>query len=170
MENVSQNGGDENYSDRGRRVEFKRKEGRVQEAIALFESMTSEGFPPNKVTFNTLLDCLCKSDEVDLALKMLYGMKKMNCIPDVFTYNTIIYGLAKDNRVSVAFWLFHQMRKVLHPDYVTLCTLLPSVVKDGRTVLSLLLSLSLYASISVFESLSLLIFVGEWVYLNEGDG
>ncbi|XP_038979380.1 pentatricopeptide repeat-containing protein At4g31850, chloroplastic-like [Phoenix dactylifera] len=66
------------------------------------------------------------------ALDILYGMTEKDCMPDLLSYNTVIYGLATEDRVNEALWLFHQMRKVCIPDFVTLCSILPSSLKMDR--------------------------------------
>ncbi|KAE8731661.1 Pentatricopeptide repeat-containing protein [Hibiscus syriacus] len=110
------------------------KEDQVQKAIELFQSMARHGCHPNTITFNILLDYIYKNDEADLALEMLYKMMPKNCLPDVLTYNTVIYGFIKANRVKNVIWVFHQIKKLFYPDYVTLCTILPGIIKDEQVM------------------------------------
>ncbi|KAL5206288.1 hypothetical protein ABZP36_034497 [Zizania latifolia] len=58
-------------------------------------------------------------------------MTMKDCRPDLWSYNTVIYGLVKKGRFNEAFSMFCQMKKVLIPDYATLCTILPCFVKIG---------------------------------------
>ena len=97
----------------------------------LLEEMTHITHPPNLITYNTVLDCLSKNGEVNCAIDMLYSMTEKGCTPDLSSYNTVMYGLIKEERFEEAFRMFCQMKKILALDYTTLCTILPSFVKNG---------------------------------------
>ena len=47
---------------------------------------------PNTVTYNTIIDGLCKEGFVDKAKELFLQMKDENINPNVVTYNSLIHG------------------------------------------------------------------------------
>lgn len=136
------------------------REGEVDKAMELFRVMDTRGCIPNMITYNTVLDCFCKNGRVDLALNMIAEMSEKDFKPDVLTYNTIIHGLVKEGRPADAFWLFNQMRKVLIPDFTTLCSLLPGVIRNGQVKYALSITMHFCLKNEIDRS--------SWIYLMQG--
>ncbi|KAL4185067.1 hypothetical protein AMTRI_Chr10g228780 [Amborella trichopoda] len=70
--------------------------------MALLEEMYHNGLNPDVVTYNTLVNVLCKRNKVEEALALHKEMGKRGCQPDVVTYNTVIDGLCKGGRMEEA--------------------------------------------------------------------
>ncbi|KAK1386002.1 putative pentatricopeptide repeat-containing protein, mitochondrial [Heracleum sosnowskyi] len=75
---------------------------------------------PNVVTFNTMINGLCKTGHTDIALWLFRFMEKCHCAPDSITYNTVIDSLCKGGLVDDALNLHSEVReKRILPDVGT---------------------------------------------------
>ncbi len=66
----------------------------------LFEEMRNQNREPDVVTFNTLIDALCKAGEVDKAAFIFEVMKHRGSGPNVVTFNSLIHEKGQANRVE----------------------------------------------------------------------
>ncbi|XP_031484967.1 putative pentatricopeptide repeat-containing protein At1g02420 [Nymphaea colorata] len=65
----------------------------VEEAESFFKEMTQLGCRPDIVSYNCLVDVLCKNKEMEKAYKTLAEMREMEIYPDLLTYTSIVGGL-----------------------------------------------------------------------------
>ncbi|KMZ56681.1 putative Pentatricopeptide repeat-containing protein [Zostera marina] len=64
-----------------------------EDAEEFFEEMKQLGVKPDLVSYNCLIDVLCKNRELEKAYKIIETMKESDIYPDVFTYTSMIGGL-----------------------------------------------------------------------------
>ncbi|KAF2318589.1 hypothetical protein GH714_009184 [Hevea brasiliensis] len=83
-------------------------ENKLGEAIGLIGKMAEFGCSPDNVTYNTILDVLCRIDE---ALRLRDEMENLKLFPDVVTYNTLINGCFECNNSPKAFGLIEEMEQ-----------------------------------------------------------
>ena len=67
---------------------------------SLLDEMLQESFPPDIISYSSVLDSLVKSWEVDCALYLYRGICDRGCCPDVVAYNILINGLCKAQKIS----------------------------------------------------------------------
>ncbi|XP_061367861.1 DEAD-box ATP-dependent RNA helicase 38-like [Gastrolobium bilobum] len=93
-------------------IQFAFREGRMREAMRMFSEIKSAA--PNHVTYTTLIDGYCKTNELEQALKMRELMEAKGLYPRVVTYNSILRKLCQDGRIKDANKLLNEMseRKV----------------------------------------------------------
>jgi pentatricopeptide repeat protein len=61
----------------------------------LLNEMDSKGILPNTVTFNIIVDAICKMGEADEAEKLLCNMLDKGAKPNIIIYTSIINGYSK---------------------------------------------------------------------------
>ncbi|KAJ6804089.1 pentatricopeptide repeat-containing protein-like isoform X2, chloroplastic [Iris pallida] len=88
-------------------IRFLGREGRLSEALALFETMESElGCRPDNLVFNNLLYVLCRksssAESVDTALDVFCRIES----PDKYSYSNVIVGLCRAGRLEGALEVF----------------------------------------------------------------
>ncbi|CAL2227531.1 unnamed protein product [Prunus armeniaca] len=95
--------------------------------------MLDEGIAPDVVTYNTVIEALCKERQTEEALSVLELMSQRGMRLDIFTYNSLINGMCLTDQWAGATWLFDEMvgQGVL-PNIVTLTILLDALCKGGR--------------------------------------
>ncbi|KAJ0974360.1 hypothetical protein J5N97_016325 [Dioscorea zingiberensis] len=107
-------------------------EGKVEEALHMFEEMKVDGFCRNKdmdgakrildemgekgvkadfLTYNVLINALCKDGEVVKAGKLLDEMVEIGVRPTYVTYNTLIDGFCEKDNLRAAFNMRARMEK-----------------------------------------------------------
>lgn len=64
---------------------------------------------PNDVTFNTVIDGVCKEGSVDCTLLRFAEMSNQSIMPGVSAYNAVIHGLSSVGRWEEAMLLLNQM-------------------------------------------------------------
>ena len=64
--------------------------------------MPKQGLNPDVVTYNTLMNELCKMGNVKEAIKLFQQMKGSNVVPNVITYSTLMDGLSKEGMIQEA--------------------------------------------------------------------
>ncbi|KAF5464356.1 hypothetical protein F2P56_014437 [Juglans regia] len=111
--------------------------GKNEDAMKIFRDMSSSSkVPPNNVIYNILIDSLCKTNEVELALSLMDEMKVKGVRPNVTTYNAMFKGLREKNFLQKAFDLMDRMvEQACNPDYITMEVLtewLPAVGETGK--------------------------------------
>ncbi|KAJ0106678.1 hypothetical protein Patl1_18431 [Pistacia atlantica] len=100
--------------------------GRLEDACALLKAMRGHGCAPNAVAYSTLLNGICKSESMQMALELSGEMEKeaRDCSSNVVTYSsviqsTLIKGLCLDG-IEEAYKLIDKVfvgGSVLHGDY-----------------------------------------------------
>merc|ERR1719502_913449 len=73
--------------------------------------MKDDSFMCTKVTYNTLIDVLCRNGDLDRASQLFQDMTLRDVTPDVITYSTIIKGHCARGDLEQALQLFALMRK-----------------------------------------------------------
>jgi pentatricopeptide repeat protein len=85
---------------------------------------------PNNVTYNSVIDCCIKCNEVQLAEKLLEEMCQCDIKPDIITFSTLIKGCLKRNELNKAVdYLNNMTRFSIRPDEVLLNSLLDGCEK-----------------------------------------
>ncbi|KAK2361725.1 pentatricopeptide repeat-containing protein [Trifolium repens] len=98
-------------------IRFLGREGRVDEALSLFDEMESVfGCKPDNLVCNNVLYVLCKkqsSEEmIELALSIFHKIES----PDTYSCSNMIVGLCRLGRFEAALEIFRKMDKVgVHP-------------------------------------------------------
>ncbi|RZC80962.1 hypothetical protein C5167_043532, partial [Papaver somniferum] len=69
------------------------KNGKIEEAIELFESMEGIGALANIEMYTILIHGLCRADQLEDARKMFHEIPEKGLVPNVVTYNTMMSGL-----------------------------------------------------------------------------
>ncbi|KAG0456400.1 hypothetical protein HPP92_024188 [Vanilla planifolia] len=70
-----------------------------------------EGFDPDVVTYNTLINGYCRKGRVEEALRLFKVMFRRGVEPDLVSYKILMKGLCKEGRVWEAQQLFDKMRQ-----------------------------------------------------------
>ncbi|KAI5021669.1 hypothetical protein ZWY2020_058399 [Hordeum vulgare] len=91
------------YSSRGSRAP------RLAHLLASFGAMLKSGAPPNRCTYNTLINAHCKLALLADARAALVQMREAGLAPDTFTYNCLMLGLCRAGLLAAACGLFVQM-------------------------------------------------------------
>lgn len=84
---------------------------RLQEANRLFKEMCYDGFMPDVVTYNCLIDGLCKNCKIDRALEIFRQMHRDGCAPNKVTYNSFIRYYSTVNEVDKAMEMLNKMEE-----------------------------------------------------------
>ncbi|TQE02792.1 hypothetical protein C1H46_011621 [Malus baccata] len=85
-------------------------EGRIEDAIKIFNEMSSLHCTPNMVTYNTIIKVLFESRApASEATTWFEKMKVNGIVPNSFTYSILIDGFCKTNRVENALLLLEEM-------------------------------------------------------------
>lgn len=99
----------------------------VDQGFRFFKEMSQIGCQPDVVTYNTLVDGLCRAGKVRIAHNLLKGMltKGPELNPNVVTYTTLVRGYCEKRLVSEALGVFEEMiRCGLKPTPITYNTLI----------------------------------------------
>ncbi|CAL9125338.1 unnamed protein product [Musa textilis] len=91
-------------------IRFLGRQGRVGEALSLFEVMELElNCPPDNLVINNVLYVLCKKDlsggSIDVAVRIFHRIVQ----PDMYSYSNIIIGLCRFGRLENAFEVLREM-------------------------------------------------------------
>ncbi|MCH99054.1 pentatricopeptide repeat-containing protein, partial [Trifolium medium] len=73
--------------------------------------MAEKGCDPNIITYNIIIESLCKSKKVNEAVDLLEEMKSKGLTPDVVSFGTLITGFCKIGNLDGAYRLFSGMEK-----------------------------------------------------------
>ncbi|KHN07499.1 Pentatricopeptide repeat-containing protein, partial [Glycine soja] len=112
-------------------------EGDVEKGRELFDEMLmrKEGEEPGTLTYNVVVNGLCKEDRVDDALRVVEMMAKKGKKPDVVTYNTLLKGLCGAAKIDEAMELWKLLlSEKFHVklDVFTFNNLIQGLCKEGR--------------------------------------
>ncbi|XP_077234945.1 pentatricopeptide repeat (PPR) superfamily protein [Tasmannia lanceolata] len=107
---------------------------RVWEANHLFRIMIFKGFVPDVVTYNCLIDGLCKTYRIGRALELFDDMLSKGCSPNKVTYNSFIRYYSVVNEVDKAVEMMRKMRSRRHgmPTSSSYSPIIHSLCEAGR--------------------------------------
>ncbi|URD82116.1 PPR repeat [Musa troglodytarum] len=114
-------------------IRFLGRQGRVGEALSLFEVMELElNCPPDNLVINNVLYVLCKKDlsggSIDVAVRIFHRIVQ----PDMYSYSNIIIGLCRFGRLENAFEVLREMtRATLVPTRTAVNTLIRELCQFG---------------------------------------
>ncbi|GER34312.1 pentatricopeptide repeat-containing protein [Striga asiatica] len=114
------------------------KNGKLNEALNLFEKMKNEHAPPKTLTvnlgsYNIVVDGYCSESKFDLAIEVFNSMGEKRCEPDALSYNVLIDQLCNNDRLVEAEELYRGMSdKKVSPDEYTFVTLMDTCFKENR--------------------------------------
>ena len=77
--------------------------------LNLLKEMHHRGQPADVVTYTSLLDALCKNQNLDKATALFMKMKERGIQPNKYTYTALIDGLCKSGRLKNAQELFQHL-------------------------------------------------------------
>jgi len=93
---------------------------------------------PNNVTYNSLLDCCTKCNDLNMLETIFEEMKKTGNKPDLITFSTLIKGYCKSGKLSSALRLLETMEEqYIKPDEVLFNSLLDGCAKKGELEIAL---------------------------------
>lgn len=103
----------------------------IQKVMEVFNRMKQDkSNTPNNVTFNSVIDCFIKCEEVSLAEKIFEDMKASGVKPDIITFSTLVKGCLKANDLNKSLDYLYSMNKFdVKPDYVLLNSFLDGCEK-----------------------------------------
>ncbi|XP_042479627.1 pentatricopeptide repeat-containing protein At5g40400 isoform X2 [Macadamia integrifolia] len=108
-------------------------DGDVGKVNVFLEKMEEEGFDPDVVTYNTLIDSYCRKGRLDDAFYLYKIMYRRGVPPDLVSYTTLMKGLCKQGKVRDAHQLFHRMvHRGLSPDIISFNSLISGYCKQGK--------------------------------------
>lgn len=94
-------------------------------ADELYSEMLHMGVYPNTVTYNSMIDGLCRQNRLDEAKRTFDSMGSKGCSPKVVTFTTLINGYCKAGKVDDGMELAHEMyQRGIVADEVTYKTLI----------------------------------------------
>lgn len=84
------------------------KEGKLQDALLIFDRLKASQSPLNAMAYNCLLDACIQCKNLPQALVFFREMKEQ-CLPDVISYNTIMKGYIADGNFNGARSMMSEM-------------------------------------------------------------
>uniref|UniRef100_A0A7N0TBR7 Pentatricopeptide repeat-containing protein n=1 Tax=Kalanchoe fedtschenkoi TaxID=63787 RepID=A0A7N0TBR7_KALFE len=87
---------------------------RLWEANHMFRLMRFNGFVPDVVTYNALIDGCCKTYRIERALELFKDMNKRGCSPNRVTYNSFIRYYSAVNEIDKAVEMLRKMKHLRH--------------------------------------------------------
>ncbi len=84
--------------------------GEIRRARRVFDEMVAEGVLPSVVTYNALIQVLCKKDSVENAVLVFEEMVKKGYVPNSTTYNVLIRGLCHAGEMDRALEFMGRMK------------------------------------------------------------
>ncbi|KAK1434392.1 hypothetical protein QVD17_00132 [Tagetes erecta] len=119
------------------------RNGMLLEAQAVLNEMAEKGVQPSIVSYNIMMDGLCKNEgKVSEAKELLKKMKERGYALNTVTYNIVIDGLCKIGQVDKAVATMHELWTQVNadvnydnsctPDLITYSTIINALCKDGK--------------------------------------
>ncbi|RZC88433.1 hypothetical protein C5167_016235 [Papaver somniferum] len=97
----------------------------VDKAWGIYNGMLEKGVAPNNVSFNMLVNGLCRTGRVEEARKLLTDNIEQGFEPDIVSYNSIINGFCKSGRIHEAMKLLDKLNHTgMRPDIITYNTII----------------------------------------------
>lgn len=91
-------------------IRFLGRQGRVREALCLFEEMEIEfKCKPDNLVYNNMLYVLCKKDTSGDFIDVAFNIFRRIESPDTYSFSNILVGLCKFGRFETALKVFHEM-------------------------------------------------------------
>lgn len=107
----------------------------VEEGFRFFKEMSRFGCSPDLVTYNTLVDGLCRAGKVRVAHNLVKGMcrKGGDLRPNVVTFTTLIKGLCGKRMVAEALAVWDEIGSMgLKPNTITYNTLVQGLSEANQ--------------------------------------
>ncbi|EPS62753.1 hypothetical protein M569_12038, partial [Genlisea aurea] len=114
------------------------KNGKLDEALKLFESMKNKHDPPRRLcvnlgSYNVIVEGYCGEKRFLEAIEVFNGMGEKRCVPDTLSYNVLIDELCNNNHLALAEELYKNMAdKKVSPDEYTFVTLMDTCFRENR--------------------------------------
>lgn len=91
--------------------------------------MSSQGFPPNKVSTDIAVRTLCSCGREEDAIELVKDLSGKDLLPDSYTYNFLVRQLARNRELSTVNSFIKEMREALgiKPDLVTYTIMIDNV-------------------------------------------
>ncbi|KAK4717620.1 hypothetical protein R3W88_015958 [Solanum pinnatisectum] len=114
------------------------KNGKLDEAHAVFEKHCFTGLLPDVRTYNVLINGFCLEQLFDEAKDILRKMEDNGCSPDRVTYNVIVQGFLRCNKISeMTSFMKEMVGRGFSFDAGT-AALLVNVVRENPSVLDMI--------------------------------
>ncbi|PIA62395.1 hypothetical protein AQUCO_00200413v1, partial [Aquilegia coerulea] len=109
---------------------------RLWEANHMFRLMVFNGFVPDVVTYNCLIDGCCKTYRIGRALELFDDMIKKGCLPNRITYNSFIRYYSAVNEIDKAVEMMGRMKLANHgiPTTSSYTPIIHSLCEAGRVL------------------------------------
>ncbi|KAI4352134.1 hypothetical protein L6164_006415 [Bauhinia variegata] len=105
----------------------------VDEALCLFKEMQQKNLVPNTITYNTLIDGLCKCGRISYVWELLDEMRDRGQPPDLVIYGLLLHAFCKNKHLDRAIGLFKQIvDQGLKIDVFTYNIIIDGLCKGGR--------------------------------------
>ncbi|CEP11159.1 hypothetical protein [Parasitella parasitica] len=103
-------------------------------AYSLLDQMKrDDNLKPTLHTYNTLLGCYKRTNNINRAEEILAEMKAHKIKPDIVTYNTMLHLLLRTQEYNRVIEMYNSMQaEKVRPDIYTYSTLLDAAVKSGN--------------------------------------
>ena len=96
----------------------------------LFYETSNRNIYPDVVTYNSLINGLCKADKLQEALQLLDVMGKMGHQPNEITYNTLLNGFCRVGNLEKVRALLQELpEKGCRPKVVSYSTLINGLLQ-----------------------------------------
>ncbi|KAJ3674103.1 hypothetical protein LUZ60_006095 [Juncus effusus] len=107
---------------------------RIWEANRMFRRMVINGFQPDLITYNCLINGLCKTYRIERAHELFDEMLKREISPNRVTYNSFIRYYSTVNEAEKALNLLRQMIDKKHgqPSSSSYTPIIHSFIESGR--------------------------------------
>jgi len=90
----------------------------VNDAWSLFLKMPEMGLRPNTITYHTIIDKLCKAEEVDKALELFDEYRKDSGFSTAVVHECLIKALCNGGKVDMADQIFYDLvQKKIRPNF-----------------------------------------------------
>ncbi|KAI3523637.1 hypothetical protein L1887_01910 [Cichorium endivia] len=106
-------------------------DGLEHDAMKLFDKMRERGTVPEVVIYTSVVEELCKAQQLDEAMKVFKEMQSNNVVANAFSYGVLIQALCKGKRLKDALEFCTEMIEAGHyPDLVTFTSLLDAICAE----------------------------------------
>ncbi|KAJ1700046.1 hypothetical protein LUZ63_008558 [Rhynchospora breviuscula] len=107
----------------------------IEDAAQLLAKMPRMGCTPDLISYNTLIDGMCRTGNTRVGLDLCRRMATQGscCEPDVVTYTTLIRGFCQEGDIGMAVKTFEEMvAGGLKPTVITCSILIDGLCKNGN--------------------------------------
>lgn len=111
---------------------------------------------PNDVTYNIMIDYLCKEGNLEAAKELFHQMQNANLMPTVITYTSLLNGYDKMGRRAEMFPVFDEaIAAGIEPDHIMYSVIINAFLKEGMTTKALVLVDQMFAKNAVDDGCKL---------------